>query len=87
LFNDLGTQELPEAVEQKIPARCATTVGYFGGDPADPPDPDASETPFVIDAGPERAGPTDEGGTDAAGSLGSSGSFLGAEISTPNEPT
>jgi len=62
-------------------------VRVFGSDPVDPPDPDASEHPFVVDASPERAGPTDEGVTDAAGSLGSSGSLLGAEISTPNEPT
>jgi hypothetical protein len=33
-----------------------------GGDPADPPDPDASAHPFVEAAGPERAGLTDERG-------------------------
>src|SRR6476659_6538660 len=33
----------------------------FGSDPADPPDPDASEPPFVVDAGRDRTGPTDEG--------------------------
>src|SRR6478672_3408673 len=69
-----------------LPIRRRARPG-FGSDRADPPDPEASETPFVVDASPERAGPTDEGGTDAAGSLGSSGSLLGAEISTPNEPT
>jgi len=61
-FNDLAAQALPEVVEQKIPARCATTFGCFGSDPADPPDPDASEHPFVVDASPERASPTDEEG-------------------------
>jgi len=61
-------------------------VGRFGSDPADPPDPDASETPFVVDVGPEVTGPTDERGTDAAGSLGSAGSLLVGDISARNEP-
>jgi len=44
----------PEAVEQKIPARCATTLGSFGRDADDPPDRDASEHPIVVDGSPAK---------------------------------
>ena len=66
LVSGLGKRLRPEAVEQKIPARCAATSGRVASAPADPPDPDASEHPFVVDAGPERAGPTDEGGAECS---------------------
>jgi len=56
------TQELPEAVEQEDPGSLRYPFGCLGSDPADPPDPDASEHPFVVDVRPERAGPTDERG-------------------------
>src|SRR6476620_8327914 len=67
----------PEAVEQRSWLVALPSWNDSGSDPADPPDPEASEHPFVVDVGPVRAGTTDEkGGTDAAGSLGSSGSLL-----------
>jgi hypothetical protein len=50
---------------------------------------EASEHPFVVDAGrggPERASPTDETGNGCDGNSGSSGSPLAPDISTRHEP-
>jgi len=54
-----GRHLLPEAVHDKNPARCATTVDRFGIDAADPPDPDVSEPVrrSCRTASPEWAGP------------------------------
>ena len=83
--NGLGTQELPQAVHEKIPARCATTLARSGSDPADPWHPRHPNTPRrrcrtdrcrTCEGRPHR-----RKGFGCSGALGCSGSLLGAECS------
>ena len=51
---------------QKNPARCDTMVERLRKRSGSSVGSEASEHPFIVDASPEKAGPTDEkGGTDA----------------------
>jgi len=52
----------PRSFTNKIPAHCLPVM-CRENDPADQWHPEHPNN-FVVDAGPERAGPTDEGGTD-----------------------